>query len=248
MLSSNPNEFFRRNWFGALLVCGVAIAAVFSAVKIGLAQSVARPGYDIDFIGAPMADPVLQHSKETYVLFGCAYCHGLYLVARGEATDLMHSRLVGRDENANLIGSLLRAGIPQTAKLSPMPQFSDLSDQQIADIARWIHYARQQGRFKELMAAATAGDAAAGKSYFEQTCRQCHAADGDLAHIGAKHDATTLRATVLDPPRLRAEPSYRLDEMHDVKLRSARQRHHALLENYTAEEVANVVSYLQSVK
>ena len=35
-----------------------------------------------------MEDPLLQHSKETYVLFGCSHCHGLYLVARGEATDL----------------------------------------------------------------------------------------------------------------------------------------------------------------
>src|SRR5262249_38723930 len=134
------SSVLRYHWSGVLLY-GFAVAALITAVQVGHAQRAARPGYDIEFIGEPMADPVLQHSKETYVLFGCAYCHGLYLVTRGEATDLMHSRLVGRDENGNVIGSLLRAGIPQTAKLSPMPQFSDLSDQQIADIARWIHYA-----------------------------------------------------------------------------------------------------------
>src|ERR1051325_905641 len=132
------------------------------------AQSVSKETYDFNYIGQPLPDPVLQHSKETFVLFGCAYCHGLNLVARGEATDLMHSALVGRDENGNRIGPLLRAGIPQTAKLSPMPQFSDLSDHQINDIVRWIHYARQQGRYKELTAAPVkAGDAAAGKSYFD---------------------------------------------------------------------------------
>lgn len=237
----------RYHWSGALL-SGFAVAAVIAAAQLGQSQRVARPGYDVDFIGEPMADPVLQHSKETYVLFGCAYCHGLYLVTRGEATDLMHSRLVGRDENANLIGALLRAGIPQTAKLSPMPQFSDLSDQQIADIARWIHYARQQGRYKELMAEATPGDTAAGKSYFQQTCSPCHGVDQDLAHIGTRYDAMSLRARVLDPPRLRAEASYRLDEMHDLRLATGRQRHHALLENYTAEEAANLISYLQTVK
>ena len=66
-----------------LLFCGVILAAGSAA-----AQAPARPGYDINYIGPPMADPVMQHSKETYVLFGCSYCHGLYLAARGEATDL----------------------------------------------------------------------------------------------------------------------------------------------------------------
>src|SRR5690242_7849376 len=127
------------------------------AIASGWSQSVSRETYDFNFIGQPLPDPVLQHSKETFVLFGCAYCHGLDLVSRGEATDLMHSALVGRDENGNLIGPLLRAGIPQTAKLSPMPQFSDLSDQQIGALVRWIHYARAQGRYKEIIGAKDLG-------------------------------------------------------------------------------------------
>jgi len=131
-----------------VLVIGCALA-----LATGWAQSVSKETYDFNFIGQPLPDPVLQHSKETFVLFGCAYCHGLDLVSRGEATDLMHSALVGRDENGNLIGPLLRAGIPQTAKLSPMPQFSDLSDQQIGALVRWIHYARAQGRYKEIQLA-----------------------------------------------------------------------------------------------
>src|SRR4051794_24178619 len=52
-------------------------------------QTAAREDYDVAYIGPPMEDPVLQHSKETYVLFGCAYCHGIYLAPRGEAADLM---------------------------------------------------------------------------------------------------------------------------------------------------------------
>jgi len=120
-------------------ICVVAFAASMAAQSTPVHRS-----YDTEFLGPPLADPVLQHAKETFVLFGCAYCHGLNLVSRGEATDLMHSALVGRDENGSRIGPLLRAGIPQTAKLSPMPQFSDLSDQQIAALVTWIHYARQQ--------------------------------------------------------------------------------------------------------
>lgn len=217
------------------------LAAGFSA-----AQAPVRPGYDINYIGPPMADPVMQHSKETYVLFGCSYCHGLYLVARGEATDLMHSRLVGRDENGNLLGTLLRSGIPQTAKLSPMPQFSDLSDQQIADLVRWIHYARGQGRYKELTEAKLgSGDAAAGKSYFEQSCMSCHLAES-VAKKG--YDTVALRAQILSPKALDAAPSWKVDRLNDTKSAEARQRHQKLLENYSTDDVANVLAYLQSLK
>lgn len=225
-----------------LLFCGVILAAGSAA-----AQAPARPGYDVNYIGPPMADPVMQHSKETYVLFGCSYCHGLYLVARGEATDLMHSRLVGSDDNGSVIGPLLRRGIPQTAKLSPMPQFSDLSDQQIADLVRWIHYGRQQGRFKEVMEAKDPGpgQAAAGKAYFEQRCSSCHS---NVATIAKKYDGAALKAEILKPHALEAAPSWKLDRLNDTKTAAARQRHGALLENYTAGDVANLMAYLQTVK
>jgi mono/diheme cytochrome c family protein len=211
------------------------------------AQTATHRSYDTAFLGPPIADPVLQHAKETFVLFGCAYCHGLNLVSRGEATDLMHSALVGRDENGNLIGPLLRAGIPQTAKLSPMPQFSDLSDRQIAAIVTWIHYARRQGRYQELTASAVpTGDAAAGKTYFARACSSCHAIDRDLAGIGSKYDAAALRAAVLDPKGLKVELSLAVDRLKDTKLTAAQQRHHALLENYSVDDVANLVAYLAS--
>jgi len=225
-------------------ICVLAFAASIAAQSTPVHRS-----YDTEFLGPPLADPVLQHAKETFVLFGCAYCHGLNLVSRGEATDLMHSALVGRDENGSRIGPLLRAGIPQTAKLSPMPQFSDLSDQQIAALATWIHYARQQGRYQELTAAPVrTGDATAGKAYFERTCSMCHAVDRDLAGIGRKYDASTLRAAILDPKGLKVERSFTSVRRNDTKLASAQQRHHALLENYSGEEVTNLAAYLASVR
>jgi mono/diheme cytochrome c family protein len=226
------------------LACLVTFAA-----SVGAQNTATHRSYDEQFLGPVLPDPVLQHAKETFVLFGCAYCHGLNLVSRGEATDLMHSALVGRDENGNRIGPLLRAGIPQTAKLSPMPQFSDLSDQQIAAIVTWIHYARRQGRYQELTAApARAGDVAAGKAHFDRSCSMCHAVDRDLSGIGRKYDAATLRAAILDPKALKVERSFTTARLHDTKLASAQQRHHALLENYSAEEVANLVAYLASVQ
>jgi hypothetical protein len=37
-------------------------------------------------------------------------------VRNGEAADLLHSGLVGADVDGNLIGAILKNGIPQTAK------------------------------------------------------------------------------------------------------------------------------------
>ena len=224
------------------------LMAMLLAAGTSAAQTAAKDSYDIDYIGPRLADPVLQHSKETFVLFGCSYCHGLNLVARGEATDLMHSRLVGRDENGNLIGPLLRAGIPQTAKLSPMPQFSDLSDRQIDDLVRWIHYARQQGRYKELTEATPGkGTADAGKAYFDQNCRSCHPASG-MSAIIRKYDPKQLRAQTLHPKGIDAPVSWKVDRLKETRTAEASRRHLHLLENYSAEDVANLMAYLESMK
>jgi mono/diheme cytochrome c family protein len=227
----------------------ILIIGAFTLVN-AWAQSVSKETYDFNYIGQPLADPVLQHSKETYVLFGCSYCHGLNLVARGEATDLMHSRLVGRDQNGNLIGPLLRAGIPQTAKLSPMPQFSDLSNQQIADLVRWIHYARAQGRYQELTEAKDLrpGDTAKGKAYFDEKCSACHSVSADLSGIAKKYDVPTLKQQLLRPKLVEEAPSWKLDRLHDAKTASGRQSHQSLLENYSTDDVTNLIAFLQSLK
>ena len=235
----------RRRQFYSLL-CAVIIGAGCSA-----AQEIERPtGGVVDFLAPILPDPLLQHSKEIYVLYGCAYCHGVDLKVRnGEAADLLHSKIVGADQNANLIGPLLRNGIPQTAKLSPMPQFADLSDREIADISRWIHYARQQGKYKELMDAKDLGpgDAAAGKIYLDNTCGSCHQRD-DMIKAVRSNDTLTLKSQLLNPAILKAAQSFKVDQLHDTKMATGRQRHGKLLENYSAKDVANLIAYLQSMK
>src|SRR4051794_30874377 len=150
-------------------LCSVSLVASYAGGQVSQDTVNKQPGL-ISFTEPRERDPLLQHAKETYVIFGCAYCHGVDLRTRnGEATDLLHSSLVGQDDNGNLVGNVLRDGIPQTPKLSPMPQFSDLSDAQIGSIVQWIDYARQQGRFKELNDVPAAwGSAAPGKSSFAQ--------------------------------------------------------------------------------
>jgi mono/diheme cytochrome c family protein len=227
-----------------VLACALAGGSATRA-QSPQASSSPRPDYDIDYLGPPLADPLMQHAKETYVSFGCAYCHGVTLIARGEAADLMHSALVGADVDGSTIVPLLKAGIPQTPKLSPMPQFSDLSDQQLHAIARYIHYARQQGRLRELtQTPPTGGDSAAGKTYFDQRCSTCHGAD--LNGIARKYDDVTLRERMLAPKRLEGAVSFAASAMQDERTAAARQRHAALLENYAAGDVANLLAYLKT--
>ena len=183
------------------------------------AQEVARPAEHgwIDFKKPILRDPILQHAKETYILYGCAYCHGADLrVRNGEAADLLHSPLVGADKDGMSISRLLRNGIPQTAKLSPMPQYSDLSDKELLDIARWIHFSRMEGHFTELMhLPESAGDTTLGKAYYEKTCMPCHSAV-DMAQSLSKAKGTDMKAYVLKPSFLEAPVSF-LEETEQQK-------------------------------
>jgi mono/diheme cytochrome c family protein len=231
-----------RAALAALVMSLVAAAASLTA------QSPARAGYDLAYIGPPLADPVLQQAKETYIVMGCAYCHGINLTPRGEAADLMHSPLVGADVNGNVLVPLLRAGVPNTRKLSPMPQYSDLSERQLADLVRWIHYARQRGRQRELSEAPLpAGDAAAGQTYFDRQCVSCHAPAGEFSRVATRYGDAGLRAAILVPAALRPTGSHRLDQGSDARTAMARQRHDALLENYAASDVANLAAYMRSL-
>ena len=91
-----------------------------------------------------------------------------------------------------------------------MPSYAELTPDEIVDLARYIHFLRQQARFKELsgLAETPAGNRTAGEAYFNgaANCRSCHSPTGDLAGIGRKHDTATLRARLLRPgPRQRAK-------------------------------------------
>lgn len=235
-----------RRW-RRLLACGLLLTGGAVAAQSG--PPLARPGYNLEFLGAPLEDPVMQYNKESYITYGCAYCHGVNLVPRGEAPDLRQSPLVGADVNGSLIVKALRAGFPITSKLSPMPQYSDVSEQQLYAIAAWIHYARQRDRYVALtQAALPPGNAGAGRASFEQTCASCHSVTGDLAAVARKYDGAGLRAQILDPLALRAEPSFKIDRLQDARTAVARKRHQSLLENYSAGQMADLVAYFQALR
>jgi hypothetical protein len=76
----------------------------------------------------------------------------------------------------------------------------------------------------------------------------CHAVDRDLSGIGRKYDAPALRAAILDPKALKVERSFTSARLRDTKLAAAQQRHQTLLENYSADDVANLIAYLGNLK
>lgn len=207
-------------------------------ITIGLRLD-ARQERDAGGFKAPTA--ALERGRAVYVLNHCHFCHGVDLTqATMGAANLSQSPFVGADEDGNMIGPLVKAGLPnlQTA----MPSYAELTSEEIVDLARYIHFLRQQARFRELgrLADTPAGDRVAGEAYFngEAKCRSCHSLIGDLAGIGRKYDTAALRARLLRPglpmPSEGVEPT------------AGQAAHLKLLENYTAANVRDLVAYLSA--
>ena len=192
--------------------------------------------------GGPVAPTAaLERGRTVYVLSSCHFCHGIDLTgASMGAADLMHDQMIGADQNGNIIGAIVLAGLPNLQ--TSMPRYADLTKQQIEDLAGYVHYLRQQGRYKELIAAdLSSGDAAVGQKYFESAgCTSCHSASGDLANVGKKYDSAALRAHFLRPGS--AMPA------ENVTPGAGDQAHLKLLENYSLSDVRNVLAYLAQLK
>ena len=210
----------------------VFLAAV--VLTIGLRVD-ARQERDAGGFKAPTA--ALERGRAVYVLNHCHFCHGVDLTrATMGAANLSQSPFVGTDEDGSMIGPLVKAGLPnlQTA----MPSYAELTSEEIVDLARYIHFLRQQARFGELsrLADTPAGDRPAGEAYFKANCRSCHSVTGDLAGIGRKYDPAKLRNRLLRPgPAMPGE---------GVSPTAGEAAHLKLLENYTAANVHDLVAYL----
>lgn len=216
--------------------CAFALAATVSVAQYEPPQG----PKDAGGYRAPTTE--LEQGRKIFVESSCHFCHGIDLTqtSMGSA-DLLHSPIVGADVDGNLIGPIVKAGLPNLQ--TSMPSFYDLSDQDILYLARYVHYLRQQGRYKELMVAnLTSGNADAGKTYFNGSgsCSKCHSPTGDLAHIASRNDAKTLRAKFLMPNGTARKEG--------VTLSAAAQQHLHLLENYEPADAANVLSYLSQLR
>ena len=219
----------------------IVAAILFFATPRLLTAQQQPPLQDAGGYKAPTA--ALERGRAVYVLNHCHFCHGTDLTqATMGAANLVESVLVGLDQDGKSIGPLVRAGLPnlQTA----MPSYRDLTAEEMVDLARYIHFLRQQAKYKELVvtsAQAPAGDAQAGRTYFNGVgnCASCHSPVGDLAGISRKYDAPMLRSRLLRPGPAMPVEGAAATAGHAVHLR--------LLENYTRANVDNLLAYLQTL-
>jgi len=144
-----------------------------------------------------ITDPVLvERGRASYVGAGCAGCHDADTRGTDRGPSLLRSQLVQRDQKGELIGPVVRNGV------GAMPRTASLSNEQIADIAEFLHSiplnSRDPGRQRP--ATIVTGDARRGRTYFQVNCSSCHSATGDMRAIGSKYqDPRTLQGRMLSP-------------------------------------------------
>jgi cytochrome c oxidase cbb3-type subunit 3 len=131
----------------------------------------------------------------------CGFCHGPDATgARGP--DLLRSPIVAHDVKGNMIGDVVHNGRPDKG-MPPLP----LTDDQIADIAAYLHWRIAQGLSSSEVPQGypaeklLTGNAQDGKAFFEGAggCTKCHSATGDLANVSGKYSAIDLEAQMLYP-------------------------------------------------
>src|SRR5262249_49043648 len=107
------------------------------------------------------------------------------------------------DQNGELIGDITRNGV------STMPKF-ELSNQQVSDIAAFIHSFRVAGYDISRLRPETIviGDPKAGEAYFKTKCATCHDVKADLKGFAARiNDPRTMQETWLMPSARGTRPS-----------------------------------------
>jgi|tagenome__1003787_1003787.scaffolds.fasta_scaffold20968025_1 mono/diheme cytochrome c family protein len=210
----------------------LAICAVCACLR---AQTANSPERDAGGVRAPTTR--LERGRTVYVLNSCHFCHGVDLSATSMgAADLMHSALVGADVDGKLIGPIVTAGLPNLQ--TSMPSYSELTPVQISDLTAYVHYLRQQGKYKELHAAKLpVGDVAIGGKYFKEEgrCLNCHTVAA-LAAVVRTSSPENLKSKLLMPKI--AEPAEGL--LPDASA----QAHMRLTENISRQMLANLLSYL----
>lgn len=156
-----------------------------------------------EFLGlGPVPDVTAAKLGEPLYKDNCGTCHGAN--ARGaQAPNLVRSVVVLHDEKGNEIGPVIKQGRPQAG----MPAFPGLKDDQIYNLAEYLHLqvelAANRGSYGQTYAnvrTQATGNAAQGKEFFDAHCVSCHSATGDLAHVGSKYaQASTMQARFLWP-------------------------------------------------
>src|SRR5258708_2838618 len=140
-----------------------------------------------DYPNRPPADPAAVERGKALYGVNCQFCHGADTRGGDSGPSLLRSGTVLDDQHGELIAPVVRGGRPG------MPKFT-LSDDQITDVAAFVHTFRAAGYDESRLKppSIVVGDAKAGEAFFSRKCASCHSAAGDLRGI----------ATPITDPRL----------------------------------------------
>jgi cytochrome c oxidase cbb3-type subunit III len=197
------------------LLTGISLAmAIVASAAVRRPQEQQKPATAAAPAAAPNAPAPLKKPRRpppppdetverghTQFTASCAFCHGADATG-ARAPDLLRSPIVAHDVKGNLIGDVVHNGRPDKG-MPPLP----LSDEQIADIAAYLHWRIAQGLSSSEVPQGypaeklLTGNAQAGKAFFEGEggCTKCHSATGDLANVSGKYSAIDLEAQMLYP-------------------------------------------------
>ena len=148
-----------------------------------------------DYPSRPPADPAAVERGKALYGVNCQFCHGADTRGGDSGPSLLRSGIVLDDQHGELMAPVVRAGRPG------MPKFT-LTDDQIADVAAFVHTFRAAGYDESRLKppSIVVGDAKAGETFFAAKCSACHSPTGDLRGIATKiEDPRLLQQTWLLP-------------------------------------------------
>ena len=138
------------------------------------------------------ADPAAVARGQQLFGVNCSFCHGSDARGGEGGPNLLRSQLVMNDQSGEAIAVVVQNGRPDRG----MPKF-DLTNQNVSDIAAYIHSFRVAGydASRDIPPNILVGDAKAGEAYFNGAgqCSTCHSVTGDLAGIGSKLEPKALQ-------------------------------------------------------
>ena len=171
-----------------------AAAGLIAAAAALLAQEAGRsPRLDI------LKRPEVVRGQQLFQQ-NCAACHGANATG-GVGPNLIASSLVRHDVKGDQIGVVVHNGRLEKG----MPAFPNLTQDQIGDIAAFVHarieaFTRASALGGSVFGGNLAvGDAAAGKVFFQSHCASCHDPAGNFAGIAKKYDPSDLEGRMLAP-------------------------------------------------
>lgn len=160
-------------WYGAR-VSYIAEAQTPSAGQVRRPQAYPdRPKASAD---------VIARGKATYGV-SCGFCHGSDARGGEVGPNLLRSSVVMQDQSGELIAPIVHGARVDKG----MPRI-ELTDDQIKDIAAWLHSIHIASRTdpNENNIDIVRGDAKSGEADFQKMCSSCHSVNGDLKGFSAK--------------------------------------------------------------